>query len=257
MTSESPPTEHAPTILGDTDPIAVHVVDAIRSGDRKALRRWLDEHPGWANVRIAGSDGNCGVGQRSLLHIATDWPGHFPEVAGTIADLAAAGADPNVRFAGGFHTETPLHWAASSDDVDALDALLDAGADIDAPGAVIGGGTPLADARAFKQWRAAQRLVARGAYVSLVDAATLGMIDRVRECMAEKPEPEAVNCAFWGACHGGRQDCAEYLLERGADLDWIALWEPLTPLDAAVRSDAGELAAWLRGRGAKSARELG
>jgi ketosteroid isomerase-like protein len=32
----------------------------------------------------------------------------------------------------------PLHWAASSDDVEALDALLDAGADIEADGAVIG-----------------------------------------------------------------------------------------------------------------------
>jgi hypothetical protein len=30
-----------------------------------------------------------------------------------------------------------LHWAASSDDVEVLDALLDAGADIDAPGAVM------------------------------------------------------------------------------------------------------------------------
>ena len=37
--------------------------------------------------------------------------------------------------------ETPLHWAASCDDVAVLDALLDAGADIHAPGAVIGGGS--------------------------------------------------------------------------------------------------------------------
>jgi len=53
--------------------------------------------------------------------------------------------------------------AASSGDVDVLDALLDAGADIEAPGAVIGGGTPLADARAFKQWMVALRLIERGA----------------------------------------------------------------------------------------------
>ena len=47
-------------------------------------------------------------------------------------------------------TLTPrLHWAASSDDLAVLDALLDAGADIEAPGAVLGGGSALADACGF------------------------------------------------------------------------------------------------------------
>lgn len=45
--------------------------------------------------------------------------------------LIQHGADVNARFAGP-HTETPLHWAASSDDVEVLDALLDARADIEA-----------------------------------------------------------------------------------------------------------------------------
>ena len=61
------------------------------------------------------------------------------------------------------HTETPLHWAASCDDVDVMEVLLDHGADIEAEGACIGGGTPLADAVAFGQWRAARRLIERGA----------------------------------------------------------------------------------------------
>ncbi|WP_374118822.1 ankyrin repeat domain-containing protein [Allokutzneria sp. A3M-2-11 16] len=98
---------------------------------------------------------------RSLPHVATDWPGHFPRVAESIQALVEAGADVNARFRGP-HEETPLHWAASSDDVAALDALLDAGADIETPGAVLGGGPPLADARGFKQWNVASRLVERG-----------------------------------------------------------------------------------------------
>ena len=44
-----------------------------------------------------------------------------------------------------------------------LDALVDAGADVDARGSVIGGGGPLNDAIAFGQWQAARRLVERGA----------------------------------------------------------------------------------------------
>jgi uncharacterized protein len=65
-----------------------------------------------------------------------------------------------------------------------------------------------------------------------------------------------VNRAFWGACHGGQQQCAAYLPDRGADLNWIPGWEELTPLDAAQRSEATALVEWLRSRGARTAAEL-
>jgi len=171
--------------------------------------------------------------------------------------LVDAGADVDARFRGP-HEETPLHWAASSGDVEVLDALLDAGADIEAPGAVLGGGSPMADARGFKQWRAAYRLVERAAHTTLVDAATLGLLARVEGYFSgiAQPTPEEVTAAFWGACHGGRLPCAQYLLERGADLNWIPPWEPLSPVEAAEREGADELAQWLRTRGAKSAVEL-
>jgi hypothetical protein len=177
---------------------------------------------------------------RALLHVATDWPGHFPNVAATIAALVEAGADVNARFRGP-HAETPLHWAASSNDVEALDALLDSGADIEAGGGVIGGGTPLADARAFLQWEAAYRLVERGAETTLSDAATLGLMDRLDENLDQEPSADEINAAFWGACHGGQQGAAEYLLDRGADINWIPYWEPLTPLDRAVIDLAPDL----------------
>lgn len=243
--------------IPDHAPLAIAAFAAIQAGDVAALRRLLADNPGLATVCIVSDGTNYGSGRRSLLHVATDWPGHFPRVAETIAELIRAGADANACFAGA-HAETPLHWAASSDDVAALDALLDAGADIEAPGGVIGNGTPLADARAFRQWKAAGRLIERGAKTNIVDEATLGLLDRLQARFETSPPPEPgdVSCAFWGACHGGRRECAEYLLERGAELDWLAPWEPMTPLDAALRSEAGELAQWLRGRGAKSARDL-
>ena len=64
--------------------------------------------------------------------------------------LVDAGADVDARYEG-VHKQTPLHWAASSDDVDALDALLDSGADIEAPGAFNGVGGPLDNAVGFGQ----------------------------------------------------------------------------------------------------------
>lgn len=243
------------TTINSENPVAVATIAAIQTGDLRSLEQLLVDHPGLASTRL-GDDDPEGM-SRTLLHVVADWPGHFPNGAATVAALVGAGADVHARFRG-THGETPLHWAASSDDLAVLDALLDAGADIDAPGAVIAGGSPLADARAFKQWRAAYRLVERGARITLIDAATLGLMDRIESYFtnAAATTPEMIDRAFWGACHGGRQDAAAYLLAHGADVNWIPDWEKLTPLDAAERSAAMELGSWLRTHGAKSAAEL-
>lgn len=208
-------------------------VAAIRAGDVAALERLLAEEPALAAAR---------VGPRTLLHIATDWPGGLPRVADTIRALAAAGADVDARYDGPRHAETPLHWAASADDVPALDALLDAGADVDATGGVIGDGTPLNDATAFGQWRAAERLVERGARTTWFDAAALGLLDR----LGDVPDGE-LNATLWAAAHGGRREAAALLLERGADPDWVG-WDELTPRGAAERSGATDVLALLSAR---------
>jgi ankyrin repeat protein len=240
------------SLLQAGDPMAVAVSEAIRTGDLPALEQLLARHPELAIAGIA--DPKCGMA-RSLLHVATDYPGHFPNTGATIARLVAAGADVNARFIGP-HTETPLHWAASSDDVEALDALLDAGADINAPGAVIAGGTPLTDAVAFGQWNTARRLVARGARVSFSEAAALGLRDLVeKRFAADPPSRELIDHAFWMACHGGQRESAEYLLARGASLNWLPPWEKRTPLDAARRNGFEQVAEWLRALGGRSAEE--
>jgi ankyrin repeat protein len=200
-------------------------------------------------------DPRCGD-ERSALHLATDWPGHFPNGRAVVARLVEAGADVDAAF-GGRHAERPLHWAASSDDVEVLDALVEAGADLEALGSVINGGSPLADAVAFGQWRAARRLVELGAQANLWQAAALGLADCVERLLVADPPPmrDEITNAFWCACHGGQRTAAERLLDRGADIDWVG-HDRLTPLDAAVRSDAHELADWLRSRQARSARDL-
>jgi hypothetical protein len=47
--------------------------------------------------------------------------------------LIEAGADPDGVVTKGTQTETPLHWAASSDDADIADALISGGADLETP----------------------------------------------------------------------------------------------------------------------------
>ena len=246
--------DRAASGIAKDDPLGRATVEAIQRGDLGTLKRLLDDHPGLATIRIGGGSSDCqpGTNTRTLLHIATDWPGHFPNAAATVAMLVDAGADVNARF-NGRHAETPLHWAASSDDVEVLDALLDRGADIEASGAVIGGGTPLADAVAFGQWHAARRLIERGARSNLWQAAALGLMDRVRQLFdnAHAPPAAEITTAFWCACHGGQRESATYLLERGADLNWVG-FDQLTPLDAARRSGAEDVALWLEGLGAKS-----
>ncbi len=243
--------------LPATDPLAHELVEAIQAGDVPALQRLLSENAELAKSRIRGSSDRplCGM-SRSLLHVATDWPGNFPNAVETIRTLIAAGADVHARFEGS-HSETPLHWAASSDSVAVLDCLLDHGADIEAGGGVIGNGTPIADAAAFGQWKAAKRLVERGAKTTLWQAAALGLLDRVEASFASEPSPSSaeVTAAFWSACHGGQEPTANYLLSQDADINWVG-YDSLTPLDAALRSGASDLAAWLERHGAKSARDL-
>jgi ankyrin repeat protein len=230
------------------DSLPMAAVEAIHRGDIESLIQLLRQDSSLARVRPDG--------KRTLLHVATDWPGHFPNNVETVVTLIAQGAEVNAAFTGP-HSETPLHWAASSDDVAVLDSLLDRGADIEAQGAVIGGGTPLADAVAFGQWKAARRLVERGARTTLWQAAAMGLMPRVEEYFAADPPPtrDEITNAFWSACHGGQRTTAEYLLERGADLNWVG-YDNHSPLDAASRSGAEEVVQWLSGRGAVSAKGL-
>jgi ankyrin repeat protein len=232
------------------DPLAVAGTTALHTGDLTTLKRLLAEHPGLVNVQIQGRRG----GYRTPLHVVADWPGYFPNGPAMVRLLLAAGADPNGGAEGFRRQETPLHWAASSDDVDVAEALVEGGADIEAPGGSIAGGTPLDNAVGYGCWRVARLLVQRGARVEkLWHAAALGMLARVEELLPGATAEE-VNQAFWHACHGGQRRTAERLLAHGADLNWVPDYAKGTPLDVAGSIDTGReaLARWLRERGARS-----
>jgi ankyrin repeat protein len=241
--------------LAADDPLAVAVVSAIRSGDVETLERLLQETDGLGPSRIVDRDGTA----RTLLHVVADWPGNFPNGARAVGALVAAGADVNAPLITRDRkaSETPLHWAASSDDVAVLDALLDHGADIEVPGAVFTSGTPMSDAVVFAQWKAARRLLERGARTTLWQAAALGLFGRVAQFCDRQPPPTPVEItnAFWSACRGGQRQTAQYLLGHGANINWIG-YDRHTPLQAAQKSGNQDLVSWLRSRGAKSAQEL-
>jgi uncharacterized protein len=236
------------------DPVSIALVQAIRTGDLASLAMLLGEHPGLASERIDEGSGKS----RTPLHETADWPGYFPGGPAVVRALIEAGADPSAPVLGASHTETPLHWAASSDDADVAAELLDGGADIEAPGGSIG--TPLDNAVGYGCWHVARLLAGRGARVNgLWQAAALGLMPLVEEFLAcvPPPPPEELDQAFWQACHGGQRRVAEYLLGCGADLNGHPGYSDQTPADVAAALDTRRenLVTWLSERGARSAQE--
>ena len=123
-----------------------------------------------------------------------------------------------------------MHWAASSDDVDVAEALIDAGADIEAPDGSIG--TPLGNAVGYGCWHVADLLVARGARVDQAwHASALGLLDRLAELLGDQRTRRGVQGVL--ARVSAAQRRAAEICSRGADLNWVPDYAEGTPLDAA------------------------
>jgi ankyrin repeat protein len=237
------------TSSGDPDALAA----AIQAGDVATLQDMLAENPGLASAPLGS-----GYGTRTPLHVVTDWPGYFPNGPEVVRLLIQAGADPNAQSPGKSFAETPLHWAASSDDSEVAAALIDGGADLEATEGSIG--TPLGNAVGYACWHVARLLVARGAKVDeLWHAAALGMLTRLEQLLAERPDPDPqdLSQAFWHACSGGQRRAAEYLLALGADINWVPDYANGTPLDAAggVGTRRENVIGWLRSLNARSSKQ--
>jgi uncharacterized protein len=213
---------------------------ALTTGDVAVLRTLLAVDPGLATRSI---------NSRTPLHLFADAPGHRPNPAGVVSALAAAGANLDAHAVGMWHHETALHWAASNDDVELIDALLDAGADIEHPGSSISGGPPAESALGYAQYSALRKLYERGAAMNLSRAAALGLMPLVTELLAATPPPDAqeLAIAFWNACRAGQLETARYLASHGANTSWHAPWSGATALDAARDRRERVVVAWLTG----------
>lgn len=239
----------------DDDQAAVELRLAVRAGDVEAIQRLLRNDPTLASAHLVGRGGGSGT----PLHLVTDWPGYFPNGPEIVRLLIDAGADPNALTTSqgtlpSPGSETPLHYAASSDDVDVAEALIDGGADIEVPDGSIG--TPLDNAVGYGCWHVARLLVARGARVDKAwHAGALGLLGRLDTILGSDPPAEEVSKALWHACAGGQRRAAEYLLSRGADLNWEPDYAHGTPLDAASGPGTRQenVISWLRELGARSA----
>ena len=234
--------------------VADQLVGAIHAGDVDQVERLVASDPVLATSALGGRHGT-----RTPLHVVADWPGYFPNGPRIALVLLAAGADPNARepVEG---SETPLHWAASSDDADVARVLIDGGADVDLPGGSIG--TPLDNAIGYGCWNVARLLVERGARVeNLWVAAALGMVDRLEELVSARSQADidGLSQAFWHACNAGQRRAAEFLLDAGADVNWVPDYAQGTPLDAAQQRGTQQenVITWLRERGARTADQAG
>lgn len=242
-------------------------ISAVREGRVEDLRGWLEAHGERLGAMLAENP-------RTLLHYATDWPGGWPRAAETIALLASFGANVNARYVGPATsaTETPLHWAASSDDVDAAAALIAAGAELDPDGGCIGNGSPLMLAVIFGNWRVAEMLVEAGATLALPFVAGMGRMDLVTTFFDDdgayrNPYPSlpfddsahdakrAIDSALCLAARGGHENVVRLLLEKDADINTRS---PVgtTPLDEAENNGHDTLAAVLIAAGGKRVDEL-
>lgn len=173
--------------------------------------------------------------------------------AGEVAALARA--RPELRASldrpieGGHFGETPLMAALRMGHLDVADALLAAGADIDARSDWWAGSFGVLD----RDDAPVEFLLARGAGVNAYAAARHGLLDRLRAIVASVPDEVHMRGGDGQTpLHVARSiEVAEFLLARGADIDALDVDHESTPAQYLVRS-RHDVARHLVARGART-----
>ncbi|MFG0250602.1 MAG: ankyrin repeat domain-containing protein, partial [Phycisphaeraceae bacterium JB051] len=245
------------------------IVFAARQGDLAKLGELLDANPQWLDTPIP----NGATMLMDLCNINTP----LKNVGKTIAYLIKRGANPNQTLNRDGTGETPLHWAASfgpniKHGPEAINALLDHGAHIDATGSVLGNGTPLVNAVIFRDLDSAKLLIERGAKFDMALAAGVGRLDLVKSFFDDSgkfhnpygnmphrdstsdPQGEMNMAILLAGMHGHRA-CIAWLLEKGAQINTVSIVKT-TCLDELINHGYEQTANWLRQQGALTYKQL-
>ncbi len=155
----------------------------------------------------------------------------------------------NEPMPGGAYGATPLLASLPSRNLEMIDLLLGAGADIDQKSYWWAGGFGVLES----DRGLATALIARGATVDAVAAAWLGMRDRLGELVSADP---GLVHARGGDGHtplhvAANVDIARYLLDHGADIDALDVDHESTPAQYLLR-ERPEVARYLVSRGART-----
>jgi ankyrin repeat protein len=242
----------------------VPIVHAALAGDLESLGRSLDEHPRWLDDELP-IFGFTLIGNLCHLNNRRTEPGR------TIRFLIERGASVEPDGDG----ESYLHCAASDGSpelgIACIDALLDAGVDIDVLGGVGTGGTPLHNATIFQLREIGAHLIQRGATVDLFLAAGNGRPERVKAMfdeqghlrddaprvpgLGEDESPQhRINWAFYVAAQAGDVETLQFLHPKVTER--VTLPDGLTVVDRAIQHDHQDAEAWLREQGFKTQAEL-
>jgi ankyrin repeat protein len=244
----------------------IRLVDAVKTGDRQAVRALLNAN---ADVNAAGEDGATAlawaahrgdleaadilINAGADVNVANDYGVTPLSLACTnghaelVERLLKAGANPNAAQPTG---ETPLMTCARAGSVDAVKSLLDHGADVNAKEAK--GQTALMWAVAERHSEVVRTLVAHGAHVDARSSIeTLDTPVRAPTYFPDVHFPTTTGgfTPLLFAAQQGDVESARILLEAGADING-ATAEDGSALVVATASGHEKLAIFLLEKGA-------